>query len=188
MNKIHPNAIIKEGAIIGKNCEIGANCYVGENVVMGANNIMYSGAIVDGYTTLGDGNKIFPYAVVGTDPQDLKYNGEPTRLLIGNNNTIREFATINRSNGTDEDTVWVIITSSWSMFIAHNCQIGSYCSWQMVQLVGTHVHDYVSIGGVTAVHQFVKIELKHSWAVHLPSKGHRSFHAGRQPLPNRWLK
>lgn len=160
MNKIHPNAIIKEGAIMGKNCEIGANCYVGENVVMGANNTMYSGAIVDGYTTLGDGNKIFPYAVVGTDPQDLKYNGEPTRLLIGNNNTIREFATINRSNGMDEDTV--VGNNNLIMeyvHIAHNCQIGSYCILaNVVQLAGhVHVHDYVSIGGVTAVHQFVKI-------------------------------
>ncbi len=160
MNKIHPTAIIKEGAIIGNNCEIGANCYVGENVVMGANNIMYSGAIVDGFTTLGDGNKIFPYAVVGTDPQDLKYNGEPTRLIVGNNNTIREFATINRSNGMDEDTV--VGNNNLIMeyvHIAHNCQIGSYCILaNVVQLAGhVHVHDYVSIGGVTAVHQFVKI-------------------------------
>ncbi|NLO43349.1 MAG: acyl-ACP--UDP-N-acetylglucosamine O-acyltransferase [Candidatus Cloacimonetes bacterium] len=160
MSIIHPTAIIKEGAILGKNCEIGANCYVGEHVVMGANNIMYSGAIVDGYTTLGDGNKIFSYAVVGTDPQDLKYNGEPTRLRIGNNNSIREFATINRSNGMEEDTV--VGNNNLIMeyvHIAHNCQIGSHCVIaNVVQLAGhVHVHDYVTIGGVTAVHQFVKI-------------------------------
>lgn len=160
MSNIHPTAIIKEGAKIGKNCVIGANCYVGEHVVMGANNILYSSAIVDGYTTLGDGNKIFSFAVVGTDPQDLKYNGEPTRLRIGNNNTIREFATINRSNGMDEDTV--VGDNNLIMeyvHVAHNCQIGSYCILaNVVQLAGhVHVHDHVSIGGVTAVHQFVKI-------------------------------
>jgi len=160
MSNIHPTAIIKQGAQIGENCEIGPYCVIGSNVVLGNDNKLYNNVILDGHTNIGNGNKIFSYAVLGTDPQDLKYGGEPTRLRIGNGNTIREFVTINRSNQMEEDTV--IGDNNLIMeyvHIAHNCQIGSFCVIaNVVQLAGhVHVHDCATIGGVTAVHQFVHI-------------------------------
>lgn len=160
MSMIHPTAIVMEGAVIGENCTIGAYCQIGANVVLGANNVLHNNVILDGHTTIGSGNKIFSFAVLGTDPQDLKFAGEPTRLRIGNNNTIREFATINRSNQLEEDTV--VGDNNLLMeyvHIAHNCQVGSNCIIaNVVQLAGhVHVHDFATIGGVTAVHQFVHI-------------------------------
>lgn len=160
MNKIHPTAIIKEGAKIGSNCEIGPYCVIGENVSLGDDNILHNNVILDGHTSIGKGNKIFSFAVLGTDPQDLKYAGEPSRLSIGDYNTIREFVTINRSNQMQEDTV--LGSNNLIMeyvHIAHNCQIGSNCIIaNVVQLAGhVHVHDFATIGGVTAVHQFVHI-------------------------------
>jgi UDP-N-acetylglucosamine acyltransferase len=160
MIQIHPTAIIGEGAQIGDGCIIGAYCNIGANVVLGNNNQLSSNVIIDGHTTLGDGNKIFSYAVLGTDPQDLKFKGEPTRLRIGNNNTIREFVSINRSNQMEEDTV--VGNNNLLMeyvHIAHNCQIGSFCVIaNVVQFAGhVHVADNATIGGVTAVHQFVHI-------------------------------
>lgn len=160
MSIIHPTAIVMEGAVIGENCTIGAYCQIGANVVLGANNVLHNNVILDGHTTIGSGNKIFSFAVLGTDPQDLKFAGEPTRLRIGNNNTIREFATINRSNQLEEDTV--VGDNNLLMeyvHIAHNCQVGSNCIIaNVVQLAGhVHVHDFATIGGVTAVHQFVHI-------------------------------
>jgi UDP-N-acetylglucosamine acyltransferase len=154
MSSIHPTAVIHPGAVIGEGCIIGAYCNIGANVVLGANNNLANNVIIDGYTTIGEGNKIFSYAVLGTDPQDLKFKGEATRLRIGSNNTIREFVTINRSNMMEEDTV--VGSNNLLMeyvHIAHNCQIAN-----VVQFAGhVHVHDYATIGGVTAVHQFVHI-------------------------------
>jgi len=160
MSVISPLAIIQEGATIGEGCTIGAYCNIGANVVLGKNNHLACNVIIDGHTTLGDNNKISPYAVIGTDPQDLKFNGEPTRLRIGNGNTIREFVTINRSNKMEEDTV--VGDNNLIMeyvHIAHNCQIGSFCVIaNVVQFAGhVHVHNHATIGGVTAVHQFVHI-------------------------------
>lgn len=160
MSKIHPTAIIKPGAVIGEDCEIGPFCVIGENVVLGARNTLYSSVVLDGHTTIGSGNRIFSFAVLGTEPQDLKYGGEPTRLKIGDNNRIREFCTINRSALMEEDTV--VGDNNLLMeyvHIAHNCQIGSFCIIaNVVQLAGhVHIHDFATLGGVTAVHQFVHI-------------------------------
>ncbi|MDP2172989.1 MAG: acyl-ACP--UDP-N-acetylglucosamine O-acyltransferase [Candidatus Cloacimonadaceae bacterium] len=160
MSVIHPTAIIQEGAVIGENCEIGAYCVIGSKAKLGRDNRLYPHVIIDGDAAIGDGNRIFSYAVIGTDPQDLKYAGEPTRLRIGDNNTIREFVTINRSNQMGEDTV--IGDSNLFMayvHVAHNCQIGSHCVIaNTVQMAGhLHIGDYAIIGGTTAIHQFVHI-------------------------------
>jgi UDP-N-acetylglucosamine acyltransferase len=160
MSNIHPTAIIKKGAVIGLDCEIGPYCIIGENVIMGDHNILQNNVVLEGHTTIGKGNKIFPYAVLGTDPQDLKFAGQPSRLRIGDYNTIREFVAINRSNQMEEDTV--LGDNNLLMeyvHVAHNCQIGSNCIIaNVVQLGGhVHVHDFATIGGVTAVHQFVHI-------------------------------
>lgn len=160
MSYIHPTAIVHEGAIIGEDCEIGPYCIVGEHVILGSGNRLLSNVIIEGHSTLGNNNIVSPYAVLGTDPQDLKFKNEPTRLRIGNNNKIREFVTINRSNQMEEDTV--VGDNNLLMeylHIAHNCQIGSNCVIaNAVQLAGhVTVQDFAIIGGQTAVHQFVHI-------------------------------
>ncbi len=160
MISIHKTAIVAPEAKIGDDCSIGAYCIIGKDVVLGSGNKLISNVIIEGHTTIGNDNKIFPYAVLGTDPQDLKFKDEPTRLNIGNNNTIREFVTINRSNQMEEDTnVGSNNLLMEYLHIAHNCQIGSFCVVaNAVQMAGhVHVHDYAIIGGQTAIHQFVHI-------------------------------
>lgn len=160
MIEIHPTAIVPQTAVIGEGCKIGPYCIIGDNVVLGKNNTLVSHVIIDGHTTIGDDNKIFSYAVLGTDPQDLKFGGEPTRLRIGNSNTIREFVTINRSNQMAEDTVVGDRNLLMEyMHIAHNCQVGSNCVIaNAVQMAGhIHVGDFATIGGQTALHQFVHV-------------------------------
>ncbi|MBM4403331.1 MAG: acyl-ACP--UDP-N-acetylglucosamine O-acyltransferase [Candidatus Cloacimonetes bacterium] len=160
MIEIHPTAIVSPQATVGEGCIIGAWCTIGDNVVLGERNIVRSHVIIDGHTFIGDDNRIFHHAVIGTEPQDLKFKGEPTRLRIGSHNTIREFATINRSNQMDEDTnVGDYNLIMEYVHIAHNCQIGSHCVIaNIVQLAGhVHLHDWVTMGGASAVHQFVKI-------------------------------
>ena len=160
MSNIHPTAIVHEGAQLGNNIKIGPWCIVGENVKIGDDTILYSNVVIDGDTEIGEGNRIFHSAVLGTEPQDLKYRGDPTRLVIGHRNTIREFATINRSATMDEPVT--IGDGNLLMaycHVAHNCHIGSQTIIaNAVNLAGhVHVHDYVTLGGMTAVHQFVKI-------------------------------
>ena len=160
MTIIHPTAIIEEGAVIGDNCYIGPYCHIGKDVVLGSNNNLIANVTILGDTIIGDGNKIFPYAVLGTEPQDLKYKGEPTRLRVGSNNTIREFVTINCSNQMEEDTV--VGDNNLLMeyaHIAHNSQIGSGCVIANVVQCGGHIHIgyFATVGGLTAIHQFVHI-------------------------------
>ncbi|MGI6198648.1 MAG: acyl-[acyl-carrier-protein]--UDP-N-acetylglucosamine O-acyltransferase, partial [Candidatus Cloacimonadaceae bacterium] len=105
MSQIHPTAIVHPDAEIGENCVIGPWCYVGPKVKMGRGNQLIASVTIDGNTTLGDENRIFSHAVIGTDPQDLKYAGEDTKLIIGSRNLIREYVAINRATDLDEDTV-----------------------------------------------------------------------------------
>jgi UDP-N-acetylglucosamine acyltransferase len=160
MSKIHPTAIIKEGAKIGENNVIGPYCLISENVVIGDNNILQSHVVLDGHTTIGDNNEFYPFACIGTKPQDLKYKGEPTRVNIGDNNTIREYVTINASNGLDEDTnvgSHNLIMSY--VHVAHNCQIGSHVIISSATTFAGHVHvlDHAIVSGMCAANQFVKI-------------------------------
>jgi UDP-N-acetylglucosamine acyltransferase len=160
MSFIHPTAIIEEGAVIGRDCYIGPYCTIGPNVVLGERNHLFSNVIIVGDTTVGDSNRIFAYAVLGTEPQDLKFGGEATRLRIGSNNTIREFVTINRSNQVAEDTV--VGNNNLLMeyvHVAHNCQVGNFCVIANVVQMAGHlvIGDHATIGGATAIHQFVHI-------------------------------
>jgi len=160
MTKIHPTAIVSSKAAIGDNCVIGPFCIVHDNVKMGNNNELVSNVVIDGHTTIGDGNKFFHSAVIGTDCQDLKYHGEPTQLIIGNNNTFREFCTVNKSATMDEPTQ--IGDNGLFMaysHVAHNCILGNnLIIANAVNFAGhIHVHDNVIIGGMVALHQFVKV-------------------------------
>lgn len=160
MTKIHPTAIVSPKAEIGNNCTIGPFCIVHENVKIGNNNELVSNVVIDGLTTIGDGNKFFHSAVIGTDCQDLKYNGEPTRLIIGNNNTFREFCTVNKS-ATIEEPTQIGDNGLFMAYshVAHNCILGNnLIIANAVNLAGhIHIHDNVIIGGMVAMHQFVKV-------------------------------
>ena len=160
MTRIHPTAIIEKGATIGEDCEIGPYCHIGPEVILGDRNVLSSSVVIMGKSEIGNENRIFSYAVIGTDPQDLKYHGEPTGLKIGDHNIIREFVTINRSNQEGEFTL--VGNDNMLMeyvHIAHNCHIGSHCVVaNTVQMAGhIIVQDYATIGGLTAIHQFVHI-------------------------------
>jgi UDP-N-acetylglucosamine acyltransferase len=158
---IHNTAIIEDGAKIGENVEIGAYAYIGKNVTIGDNTKIHHHATIEGVTTIGKGNEIHPYASVGTIPQDLKYNGEDTELIIGDNNKIREFTLIN--TGTIQDNGKTIIGSN-NLFmgyvhIAHDCVIGNSCIFANAATLAGHVHvdDGAVVGGMTPIHQFVHI-------------------------------
>jgi UDP-N-acetylglucosamine acyltransferase len=160
MAQIHPTAIVDPAAKIGADVTIGPYSIVGPHVTLGDGCTLHSNVLIQGHTTIGRGNVFMHSAVIGTQPQDLKYNGEPTQLIIGDNNTFREFCTINLSATMDEPTT----IGSNGLFmaychVAHNCQIGSnVIIANAVNLAGhIHIHDFVTLGGMTAVHQFVKI-------------------------------
>ena len=158
---IHSTAIIEDGANIHESAEIGAYAYIGSNVTIGANTKIHHHATIEGKTTIGENNEIFPYASLGTAPQDLKYNGEITELIIGNNNKIREFTLIN--TGTIQDNSKTIIGDN-NLFmgyvhVAHDCVIGNNCIFANAATLAGHVHvdNGAVIGGMTPIHQFVHI-------------------------------
>ena len=158
---IHPQAIIEEGAVIGENVKIGPWTHIAANVVIGDNCHISSHVVINGPTTLGKGNRIFQFASIGEDCQDLKYAGEPTELIIGDNNTFREYCTVHR--GTIQDNSLTQIGSN-NLFmaythIAHDCMVGSHCIMANGASIAGHVHvgDNAIIGGMTGVHQFCHI-------------------------------
>ncbi|PAF53773.1 acyl-[acyl-carrier-protein]--UDP-N-acetylglucosamine O-acyltransferase [Helicobacter sp. 13S00482-2] len=158
---IAPTAIIKEGAKIAENVEIGDFCVIGENVEIGEGSKLYNNVTILGNTKIGRNNTIFPYAVLGTIPQDLKYDGEEVELIIGDKNLIREHCMINP--GTKGGGSKTIIGNENLLMafvhIAHDCIIKNHCILANNATLGGHVEmgDYVNIGGMTPVHQFVHI-------------------------------
>ncbi|MCH9610454.1 MAG: Acyl-[acyl-carrier-protein]--UDP-N-acetylglucosamine O-acyltransferase [Chlamydiales bacterium] len=158
--KIHPQAFVEEGATIGKNVTIEPFAVVRKNVVLGDNVTIKSHAYVDGFTTIGDGTTIWPQAVVGTRTQDLKFRGEKTFVRIGKNCHIRECATINSS--THEGSSVVVGDSCLIMaycHVAHHCEVGNNVVMSNNSLLAGHVivEDNVTIGGMTPIHQYVRI-------------------------------
>jgi UDP-N-acetylglucosamine acyltransferase len=158
---IHPTAIVHPAARLGAGVEIGAYSIVGEHVVIGDDTRIGPHVVIDGHTAIGRDNRIFQFSSIGAEPQDKKYAGEPTRLEIGDRNTIREFCTFNR--GTAQDVgVTRIGNDNWIMayvHLAHDCQIGSNTIFaNNAQLAGhVQVGDWAILGGFTVVHQFVRI-------------------------------
>ena len=146
---------------IGKNCQIGLGAIIDENVVIGDNCIIEPYAVIIGYTTIGDNNHIFSHAVVGSIPQDLKYHGEKTELIIGNNNKIREFTLINPGTvgGGGVTKIGDNNLLMGYVHLAHDVIIGNNCILANAATLAGHVEleDNVVIGGMTPVHQFVKI-------------------------------
>jgi UDP-N-acetylglucosamine acyltransferase len=158
---IHPQAIIEPGAVIGENVSIGPWTHIAANVVIGDNCEISSHVVINGPTRLGSGNRIFQFASIGEDCQDLKYSGEPTELIIGDNNTFRESCTIHR--GTIQDNSLTQIGSN-NLFmaythVAHDCIVGNHCIFANNASIAGHVNvgDYAIIGGMVGVHQFCHI-------------------------------
>jgi len=161
MKNIHPTAIVEDGAQIGKNVKIGAYSYIAKDVKIGDNTEIATHTLIEGYTTIGKGNKIFSHAVIGSIPQDLKYNGEKVELIIGDNNKIREFTLINP--GTEGGGAVTKIGNNNLLMgyvhIAHDVIVGNSCILANGATLAGHVElgDGVVIGGLTPIHQFVKI-------------------------------
>lgn len=158
---IHPSAHIDAAAQLDSSVRVAANAVIGPHVKIGAGCSIGVGAVVEGHTTLGQGNTIHAHATIGGAPQDKKYAGEPTQLVIGSNNTFRECVTVN--TGTAQDAgITQIGSSNWIMayvHIAHDCVIGSHTILANATQVAGHVHvgDWAILGGLTAVHQYCRV-------------------------------
>lgn len=159
--KIHPSAIVSPKAKIAANVEIGPFCVIGDDVKIGEGTILKSHVVVEGDTEIGKNNVIFPFAVIGVVPQDLKFKGEKARVKIGDNNSIREHVTIHL--GTQDGAMETKIGSNCLLMvgvhIAHDCVIGNHVILANNATLAGHVEvsDNVVIGGLSAVHQFTRI-------------------------------
>jgi len=161
MSDIHGSAIVAPGAELGQNVKVGPYCIVGENVSLGDGVELVSHVVVEGHTSIGEGTRIYPFASIGHPPQDLKFQGEVSRLEIGANNIIREHATMNP--GTEGGGLLTKVGSNCLFMIAthvaHDCVIGDHVVMANNATLGGHVvvDDWAILGGLSAVHQFVRV-------------------------------
>ena len=158
---VHPTAIVAPGAQLGAGVEIGPYAVIGPRVVLGAGTRVGPHAVIDGRTTVGRDNRIFQFASIGAPPQDLKYRGEDSELIIGDGNTIREFATLNPGT-TGGGMITRVGDGNLLMnysHVGHDCQIGSHnVVANGAQLAGhVLIEDFVVIGALVGIHQFVKV-------------------------------
>ena len=158
---IHKTAIVDPKAKISSNITIGAYSVIGPDVEIDENTIIHSHVNISGHTKIGKENKIFPFASIGSDPQDLKYNGEETRLIIGDKNTIREYVTINpgTKGGGGKTLIGDNCLFMISSHVAHDCLVGNNVIIANNVPLGGHatIEDNVVIGGNSAVQQFTRI-------------------------------
>lgn len=161
MSNIHPSSIVEKGAKIHETVKIGPFCIVGANVEIGANTILHSHVVVDGHTTIGEGNKFFQGCSIGAPPQDNSYKGEPTRTVIGNNNTFREYVSVHR--GTLKENHITQIGDNCLLMayvhVGHDVAMGNNCTIANSTNFAGHVKigDRVIIGGGSQVQQFVSL-------------------------------
>ena len=159
--KIHPTAIVSPEARLADDVEVGPYTIIASDVNIGKGTVIGPHTMIDEHTDIGENCRIFQFCSIGAPPQDLKYDGEPTRVIIGNHNTIREFVTIHRSTTAD---IGVTIIGDHNLImaychIAHNCKLGSHIIMSNVATLAGHIHveDFAIISGLTGVHQFTKI-------------------------------
>lgn len=161
MTRIHPTAIIHAGAELDEGVSVGPWAIVGPEARVGAGSSIGAHALIDGRTTLGPDNEIFPYAVVGSRPQDKKFKGENVSLTIGRGNTIREFVTINPGTGSGGGSTTIGDGNLLMAYvhIAHDCHVGNFCVFSNSAQLAGHVivEDRVIVGGMSGVHQFVRL-------------------------------
>jgi len=161
MATIHPSAIVDPKAELDSTVEIGAYSIIGAHVSIGAGTVVGPHVVIEGHTTIGRDNKFFQFSSIGAAPQDKKWAGEPTRLEVGDRNTVREFCTFNL--GTAQDAgVTRLGSDNWIsayVHLAHDCQVGSNTIFSNnAQLAGhVHVGDWAILSGYAGVHQFCKI-------------------------------
>jgi UDP-N-acetylglucosamine acyltransferase len=160
MKAIHPTAVIHPDARIAPGCFIGPYCVLGEHVVLGDHCKLHSHVVIDGHTQLGARNEIFPFASIGFKTQDLKWQGGVTRVEVGDDNTFREYVSVN--SATADGGVTRIGSHNHILayaHIAHDCVLGNHIIMSNVATLAGHivVEDYAVVGGLAAVHQFCRI-------------------------------
>lgn len=159
--KVHETAIVYPGVKLGKNVEIGPYSVIGPNVEIGDNTVIGPHVVIEGWTTIGCHNKIFVGASIGLEPQDLKYHGEKSFIFIGDNNTIREYVTINRGTegGGGETRIGNDNLIMAYCHVAHDCQLGNHIIMSNAANLAGHitVEDHARIAGLSGIHQFVRV-------------------------------
>jgi len=158
---IHPTAIVSPEANLEEGVEIGPYTIIGPDVNIGKNTVIGPHVVIDAHTDIGEGCRIFQFASIGAIPQDLKFKGENTRVIIGNYNTIREFATIHQATSAD---IGVTVIGDRNLLmaythVAHNCKLGNYIIMGNAANLAGHIHieDHAIISGMTGIHQFTRI-------------------------------
>lgn len=161
MSQIHPSAIIEPGAEIAENVRIGPFCHIGPRVRVGEDVVLHAHVVIQGNTEIGEATEVYPFASLGTSPQDLKYQGEDSRLVIGARNRIREHVTMN--TGTEGGGMLTRVGNDGLFMVgahvAHDCVIGDHVILVNNATLGGHVivEDHAILGGLSAVHQHVRI-------------------------------
>ena len=159
--RVHPSAVIEDGAVIGAGCEVGPFCVIGPAVVLHDRVVVKSHAVVTGWTEVGEETVIFPFATVGEVPQDLKYKGEKTRLIVGKRCRIREGATLNlgTEGGGGVTRVGDDVLVMTGAHVGHDAQIGNRVILVNHVAIAGHcvLGDDVIVGGLSGVHQWVRI-------------------------------
>ena len=161
MTSVHPTALVDPGAELADSVAVGPYAIVGPKARIGAGTTIGAHCVIEGRTTIGRDNRIFQFGSIGAANQDKKYRGEPTELVIGDRNTIREFVTLHVGTVQDK-AVTRIGDDNWIMaytHIAHDCVVGSHTTLANNATLAGHVElgDWVTIGGLTGIHQFVKV-------------------------------
>lgn len=160
---VHPTAIVASGALLGERVSIGPYSLIGPSVCIGENTSVGPHCVIDGDTRIGRNNRISGQSSIGTAPQDLKYHGEPTWLEIGDDNTIREFVTINRGTvgGRGRTSIGSHNLLMTGVHVAHDCLIGDYVIMANAATLAGHVDiaDFSTVGAFTGIHQFCRIGL-----------------------------
>ncbi|MFC1533050.1 acyl-ACP--UDP-N-acetylglucosamine O-acyltransferase [Thermodesulfobacteriota bacterium] len=159
--EIHSSALVSPHAELAPGVKIGPYSKIGDHVSIGRDTVIDSHVVIEGSTKIGERNNIYPFVLIGSPPQDVGYNGEDTRVVIGNDNIIREYATINRAT-TKQDWVTIMGNDNFLMaytHIAHDCVLGNKIIMSNAATLGGHtvVGDHVTLGGLVAAHQFVRI-------------------------------
>jgi UDP-N-acetylglucosamine acyltransferase len=161
MATIHANAIVHPSAQLATDVDVGPFCNVGKAVKIGAGSRLISHVVIDGDTTIGEGNTFYPFASIGLAPQDKKYAGEPTQLVIGNDNVFRESCTIHRGTTQDQQVTRLgsrILVMAYA-HVAHDCVVGDDVILANAATLAGHVKvgDFAIVGGLAGVHQFCRI-------------------------------
>ncbi len=161
MTIVHPTAVIHPGARLHPTVQVGPYAVIGPNVELGAGTTVGPHSVIEGRTRIGERNRVFQFASVGAQPQDLKYAGEDSELHIGDENLIREFTTLHKGTAGGGGVTRIGNGNLFMAYshVAHDCQVGNDCVFANSATLGGHVEigDHVILGGLAAVHQFTRI-------------------------------